>query len=371
MTRLGSLLLIVASLVLVSTSVYADDAGAWTDGACNTRSGVTVVVDFQELGGGTYVRCATGSVSSGFAALQQAGIHYQTAVRFPGFLCKIAGKPENDPCINASPASAYWSYWVAPRGGSWCYSNFGAGNRTPSAGSVEGWSFSFDKTGSTSPPPRIAPPAPIPGVAPSPLPKNDCDSSSTAPSPPTTTRPATTTTRPRPPSTTPGPTSPAGGSQGGGVGGRGASTGSGASNPAIPGNSGIPVHDNKLSTDTEADASVGGSGDAGIGAAGNTLGSGGSDGADGEIGVLGESIGASPSGGAGSTDGPPANSDSSHQEGAAASGSSSKAGSAREGEVDLGGGNDGGSAAGVLVTGLLITVLGSVALAMRRRAASH
>ncbi len=194
---------LLALAVLAATlgaPLAVPSAGAWTNGVCTTPDGVTVVIDFQELGGGVHVRCAPQPVTSGFSALQQAGIDYTTTVRFPGFICKIAGRPESDPCQTASPATAYWSYWLAARGGQWCYSNWGAGNRTPPAGSVEGWSFSLDKSASTSPAPRFAVPAPLPGTAPGGLPGNDCDPSATAPKP---SGPAPTT----PPA--PAPTAPA------------------------------------------------------------------------------------------------------------------------------------------------------------------
>ncbi len=160
-----------------------------TDGSCTDATGVTIVIDFQELGGGVNVRCAPGPVTTGLDAMRRADISYQTTIRFSGFVCKIAGKPSNDPCIDTSPATAYWSYWLAPRGGQWCYSNLGAGNRRPPPGTVEAWSFSLDKTESTSPPPRYAVPPPFPGVAPAPLGANDCDRRSTAPTVPPTTAP--------------------------------------------------------------------------------------------------------------------------------------------------------------------------------------
>ena len=179
---------VVLSAAMVLTGPEAGAAG----GACPTSEGVTVVVDFQGLGGGVYVRCASGDVDlTGLEVLAVAGINYQTATRQPGFLCKIDGKPSDDPCQNTSPASAYWSYWVAPRGGQWCYSEIGAGYRKPPAGTVEGWSFSLDKSAATAPPPRAPVPAAVPG-SPAQLPAKDCrqsaDSSSpAAPSPSTTT----------------------------------------------------------------------------------------------------------------------------------------------------------------------------------------
>ena len=203
--------LVIAALVFGAalTGWTVDDAGAWSNGACLTSSGVTVVIDFQELGGGVHIRCAPGAVGSGLEALRQAGIDFQTAVRFPGFVCKIAGRPGNDPCVNTSPASAFWSYWIATRGGQWCYSNWGAGNRTPPQGSVEGWSFSLDKTGSSSPPPRTQAPGSVPG-APSALPANECDQRSAAPTVPSAPPSTAPPVRPAPPPTLPSaPATPA------------------------------------------------------------------------------------------------------------------------------------------------------------------
>ncbi|MFN7151591.1 MAG: hypothetical protein ACK4V6_19185, partial [Microthrixaceae bacterium] len=188
--------LMAAALAVAATilTLAPGDAGAWTDGACTTPSGVTVVVDFQELGGGVHVRCAPQPATNGFEALRQAGIDFSTTVRFPGFLCRIAGEPSSDPCQTTSPATAYWSYWIAQRGGPWCYSNLGAGNRTPPPGSVEGWSFSLGRTSSTAPAPRTRVPVPLPGTAPTPLSTGDCDRrvDAPAPRPPTPTTPSPT-----------------------------------------------------------------------------------------------------------------------------------------------------------------------------------
>ncbi len=105
------------------------------------RDGVTVMVDFGVLGGGVQIRCVTQPVTSGFDALKKAGFTYSTSTRFPGLLCRINGQPE-DPCPNAPPSDRYWGYWTASSpGGAWTFSDLGAGNRTPSPGSVEGWAF--------------------------------------------------------------------------------------------------------------------------------------------------------------------------------------------------------------------------------------
>ncbi|WP_216311799.1 hypothetical protein, partial [Streptomyces nanshensis] len=131
-----------------------------SSGYCKDSDGVTVVVDFQELGGGTVVRCARGSQSTGLSALKNAGFGITGTNRWgEAFVCRIEGKPgaESEPCIDTPPTSAYWSYWHSSNGGTWKYSQSGVTNRTPPKGSFEGWSFSKDKSESTSPPPGVAP----------------------------------------------------------------------------------------------------------------------------------------------------------------------------------------------------------------------
>ncbi|WP_432129460.1 flagellar hook-length control protein FliK [Streptomyces sp. bgisy082] len=134
--------------------------GKGTAGPCPSSSGVTVVVDFQELGGGTVVRCAPGDQATGLAALKNAGFTIAGTQRWgEAFVCRIEGKPTaaTEACVNTPPASAYWSYWHAPNGGTWGYSQSGASGRKPAQGSFEGWSFSLNKTSSTNPAPRVAP----------------------------------------------------------------------------------------------------------------------------------------------------------------------------------------------------------------------
>ncbi|KAA2250995.1 hypothetical protein F0L68_38465 [Solihabitans fulvus] len=127
---------------------------------CADGAGVTVVVDYRSLGGGVQVGCAAGSPASGLDALQAAGFGYNSASRQPGFVCRIGGRPATDPCVNAAPASAYWSYWHAQPGGAWAFSDLGAAGYTPAAGSVEGWSFGSGQQPGIAAPARPAPPPP-------------------------------------------------------------------------------------------------------------------------------------------------------------------------------------------------------------------
>ena len=143
----------------------AIDPNKGTPGFCPDATGVTVVIDFQELGGTTIVRCAPGDQSTGLTALKNAGIQITGTNRWgEAFICRIEGKPgaADEPCIDTPPASAYWSYWHSPNGGSWTYSQWGVMNRKPPQGSFEGWSFSKNKTSTTNPPPRVGPERPAP-----------------------------------------------------------------------------------------------------------------------------------------------------------------------------------------------------------------
>jgi hypothetical protein len=193
---------VIAALAVAVVAALVSPVAAHprqTAGACAGDSGVTVVIDFQELGGGVNVVCAHGPVSSGLEALERAGVSYQTAQRSPGFVCRIADKPADDRCVNASPASAYWGYWIAAPGGAWCYSTIGAGSRKPPPGTFEGWSFSLDKVAAAIPPPRFAPPAATSNPPPT-LNTSDCTSTPQTLPPPSTA--ATTTAASTPAATT-------------------------------------------------------------------------------------------------------------------------------------------------------------------------
>lgn len=173
--------LALAPLPASATSAVASPMAApaapvptgWTSGYCVGDAGVTVVVDFQELGGGTVTRCAQVSAgASGVSVLQAAGFSVTGTTRWGlGFVCRLQGRPSADEvlgvgdgyreaCQDTPPGSAFWSYWLADNGGRWAFSQVGAGAHSAKPGSFEGWSFSLNKTPSTNPAPRVAPSRP-------------------------------------------------------------------------------------------------------------------------------------------------------------------------------------------------------------------
>src|SRR3954447_22085795 len=148
-----------ALLSVLAGTALAVPGGPAVAAPCAQGTGVTVVVDFASLGGGTHRECAAGDPSSGLAALRGAGFTPTRAAQEPGyFLCRINGKPANDPCQRTSPANAYWSYWHAKPGGTWAYSSLGPADYAPAPGAVEGWAFGAGKPPSSSPPSEAASP---------------------------------------------------------------------------------------------------------------------------------------------------------------------------------------------------------------------
>lgn len=135
-----ALALLAASALVLTTARPAAAADTWTEGSCDGDEGVTVVVDFGYFEGDPAVRCALGAQATGWDALVNAGYALGSVPGFEGqAICTIEALPaEGYPFCWFN---GFWSYWHATDAGPWEFSNFGAANRTPPLGSVEGWSF--------------------------------------------------------------------------------------------------------------------------------------------------------------------------------------------------------------------------------------
>ncbi len=135
-------------------------------------SAVTVVIDYQDLGGSSVVRCATGlrAGATGADALTAAGVVVTGVGSATDFVCRLQGRPSatevvpipgeptrREGCAATPPAAAYWSYWSAGAGDGWTLSTLGYRAHRVQIGGFEGWSFSHNRTASTNPPPRTAP----------------------------------------------------------------------------------------------------------------------------------------------------------------------------------------------------------------------
>ena len=81
--------LVVAAVVAAaaSTALPASPASA---AGCRTADGVTVVVDFHELGGGVQTACvADGGGDTASRLFSAAGFTLSYVQRQPGFVCRI------------------------------------------------------------------------------------------------------------------------------------------------------------------------------------------------------------------------------------------------------------------------------------------
>lgn len=148
---------------------------------CTSAGGVSVVVDYRELGGGVVTACAAdGGGKSATAIFASAGVSLAYAQRSPGFVCKVNGRPESEPCLNTAPADAYWGLWWSDGSkGSWTYASSGAGALTVPAGGSVGWAWQQDRASSGAVPPGVAPPV-APASTPTPTPSPTTSSSPTS-----------------------------------------------------------------------------------------------------------------------------------------------------------------------------------------------
>lgn len=148
----------VAAALLAPVSPGSDAAAAPSTprgvpiGRCTAHRGTIVAVDFARWGGPVVRGCALNQ-PTGYQLLHAAG--FTTAGDQhdgPAFICRLGDSafdhgtqyptPAQDACVLTSPASAYWSYWVAPPGRNrWDYSQLGAMSEVPKPGEVELWVF--------------------------------------------------------------------------------------------------------------------------------------------------------------------------------------------------------------------------------------
>lgn len=116
---------------------------ALADAKCTPSSGVLVIVDFGELGGGVQRGCAPGDPKTGLKALHAAGFSTQGTQRYgSSFMCRIDGEPgkAREKCIDTPPGDAYWAYWHVAKSG-WEQSQTAVTGYEPEPGAIEGWSF--------------------------------------------------------------------------------------------------------------------------------------------------------------------------------------------------------------------------------------
>ncbi|MDP2774338.1 MAG: hypothetical protein Q8O61_12370 [Nocardioides sp.] len=178
MRHLTSLGRPLAAVALVAAAAGVGLPAPAAAAGCPSADGVTVVVDFNELGGGVPSVCdADGGGKKASTLFGDAGFPLTYASRQPGFVCRVSGVPASDPCVNTAPANAYWGLWWSDgKNGSWSYSSLGAASLTLPEGAYV--AFSWDQSDSSAPPsftPAVhkseSAPSPQPNPTPSPTSK--------------------------------------------------------------------------------------------------------------------------------------------------------------------------------------------------------
>lgn len=165
MSRLARAAGLALGAALVAVPVSTQPASA---ASCTAGSGVSVVVDYNSLGGGVATSCVAGGGGDTASALFAAAGHTLTyAQRQPGFVCRVDDVPADDPCVNASPADRFWSLWWSDgESGSWTYSSQGVTSlKVPEGGSV---AFSFDDVDGEARPSATPPKGSAPSASPTP-----------------------------------------------------------------------------------------------------------------------------------------------------------------------------------------------------------
>ncbi|WP_299051931.1 hypothetical protein [uncultured Nocardioides sp.] len=154
---LGALGLALAT-ALVVPALPVTPAPTASAAGCTGAGGVTVVVDYNQLGGDILQGCVAdggGKVARG--VFSSAGVSQSDVARTPGFVCRVNGKPtqSQDPCVNTPPATAYWSlWWTDGNGGPWVYSSLGVNSLKVPDGGYLAWSWQGQSAKS---PPDVAP----------------------------------------------------------------------------------------------------------------------------------------------------------------------------------------------------------------------
>jgi hypothetical protein len=158
---------------------------------CSTSHGVTVVVDFHQLGRGVQASCdAGGAGRTGAQQMADAGYRLTYVQRQPGFVCRVDGTPADDPCVNTPPDNAYWSLWWSDgKSGTWSYAAQGIASLDVPDGGYVALSW---QGGDSKAPPRVTPkahpaPSPSPTHQPSSRPTKSPTSTAPGPTPPDAT----------------------------------------------------------------------------------------------------------------------------------------------------------------------------------------
>lgn len=121
MPGLNTLIRVAAGALLASAATLALPVAPVQAAYCSGGAGVSVLVDYGVLGGGTVTGCGGGSIADRVFA--SAGFALVDSNQQRGFVCQVNEKPvAGKPCTGAS---AYWGFFVSDDGKPWAYASLG------------------------------------------------------------------------------------------------------------------------------------------------------------------------------------------------------------------------------------------------------
>lgn len=114
-----------------------------------TCTGVTVTVEFAQLGGGRRTACVDhgGTASALFAA---AGFRFSYAPDMQDFVCTVDGLPRDRDCTTGT---RYWSLWWSPGDKGWTYATLGV--KSLEVGPGDSLAFVWHQGRGTAQPPSL------------------------------------------------------------------------------------------------------------------------------------------------------------------------------------------------------------------------
>jgi hypothetical protein len=151
----------LAVLALLGLVLWAP-APAHADGSvCSGDTGVSVVVDYGDLGGDVEQACVQdGAGKMAADVFEEAGHELTPVGAFPGAACKVDDLPDDVACAKMPPANAYWGLYVGTKG-KWGYAPKGADELKMADGDFVAFAWQSTKT---STPPSVAPVAASPSA---------------------------------------------------------------------------------------------------------------------------------------------------------------------------------------------------------------
>ncbi len=145
-----------AAALLAAAAVVLLPQDAAQAAPCSGASGVTVVVDYNELNGGALTSgcAADGGGKMAAAIFPDAGYPLEY-VSDSGFVCRVSGFPADANCGRTAPANAYWSLWVSNgEDGKWSFASRGVSSlKVPEGGYV---AFAWHQGSGNAAPPDVA-----------------------------------------------------------------------------------------------------------------------------------------------------------------------------------------------------------------------